>query len=301
MIALVFRILVTEASAGIDNLNPVVVTFEQSWTEGKTWESVPYSFESIEGDGEWEGTPASTTPRLAPMGRLKIVLPAGESAIFEVFKPKLDMRDVYAYTSSDLSVTSSLGLLVDGVSEDIKINTVTPADNVPMPVSLHGGQGEPELAITLEQSVEYVETESERLALPVVSVITAFDTETNLRKELKVSSDGSLLTKPEPSSFKRTVTDYKDYSVTPISGEVTESIVLPADFRASKVQVFDSSGTHYELRSLANSDLKVFVPPGGVETEIQIDEGDTLQIYHAATLDDKTEGFRTLTIYGKTV
>ncbi len=96
--------------------------------------------------------------------------------------------------------------------------------------------------------------------------------------------------------------NYRNYTTDPIVGDLTETITLPADFKVTSLQIFDRSGELYTITTVANPDLVVWIPPGGVTTYVTIDAADTIQLVHTTTHGaDKTSGFRALTIYGVTV
>lgn len=298
ILALIFRVIVSEATAGITAINPVTIVFEQSWTEGNTWEEVTYAFQSIEGNGEWEGEPASSTPRLAPLGRLKITIPAGESAVFKVYKPKLDMRDVYTYSSSDLTVTSSTGLLIDSIAEDIQIDTADATNNVVLPVALYADQGKPVIAKELVSNALFVESEPTRDTIPTVSVVTAYDETANERRELLIDSNNNLQVTTE-NKQTASIRFYHDYESTPVASGATETIAIPANFRVFGVQVFDSSGVAYHVTSDTGT-IGFWVSPGGCEYNLEIPEGSTLTLAHD-TVGTRDAGFRTVTLIGKEV
>ena len=295
ILALVFRIMVSEATAGITALNPITIVFEQSWTEGNTWEEVPYAFQTIGGNGEWKGVPASTTPRLAPLGRLKITVPAGESAVFKIYKPKLDMRDVYTYSSSDLTVTSSTGLLIDLVAEDVQLDTLNAANNVVLPVALYADQGKPVIAKELVSDALFVESEPTRDTIPTISVVTAYDETANERRELLIDSDNNLHVTTK-NNRTASIQFYRNYESAPVASGFVETIEIPANFRVFEVHVFDSSGVAYVVSSSADP-ISFWVPPGGCAYDLEISGGSTLSLYHT-TAETRDAGFRTMTLIG---
>ena len=298
ILALVFRVVVSEATVGITDLNPVTIAFEQSWTEGNTWEEIPYAFQSIGGDGEWKGEPASSTPRLAPLGRLKITIPAGESAVFKIYKPKLDMRDVYTYNSSDLTVTSSMGLLIDWVAADVQIDTTNYTNNVVLPVALYADQGKPVIAKELVSDALFVESEPARDTIPTVSVVTAYDETANERRELLIDSNNNLQVTTE-NKYIASIRFSHDYETTPIASGVTETITIPSTFRVFRIHVFDSSGVLYQVTGDAGA-IDFWVPPGGCEYDLEMPEGTTLTLWNT-TGETRDAGFRAVTLIGKTI
>ena len=271
--ALVFSVKLENASAGISGINPCTIELQTTWNDGMSWETVDYTWQTLSGDGIFKGTPKSTTPRIGPLCRLELVIPANESVVVSIWKPTMDPRDAYQYISSDLAVTASTGFEIDGVPTTVVLDTVTPTNNTPLPVTIYS-VGSGEIPETITGNTQYSNS-SDRKIFPTVMV--GFDSVNSTHKGVKLNSDGSLAVSQSALTVKETI--FYSHAV-PVTTLAWTEIVASTSAGFQKLDIFDGSGELLVLGVGAlGAEVEVgYITPGGGILEVSIPVGSRLAI-----------------------
>ena len=288
---LVFSLKFENSSGGITGLNPITVTLQTTWNDGMSWENVSYTWNMISGDGYFKGVPATSTPRLGPICRLVVVIPAGESSVATIWKPTMNINDPYMFMSNNLSVSTSTGFVSDGVPVDATSDSVTPANNKPLPTEIYAGQGEGPLAKTVTGNTQYSNGTDFKM---FPSVMLGFDGINSVHKEVTLNPDGSLPIALAAKTVKSTIFYSHTVPVTTLAWtEIEASTVVDLGY----LDIFDSSGELLVLGiGAAGSEVVAgYIFPGGCTMDIVIPAGSRLAV--KAISADTADGFLTLNAY----
>jgi hypothetical protein len=181
------------------------------------------------------------------------------------------LRRISPVATSGGGVAAALSFTKNGVTTAVVEDTVTPANNIPLPVKLSGITGD--VTVTAQNlNVQTSHTGANPDSMQIGDGTTTVGVTTD--NEMKVSLEnvkGTVQSNPPV---------YNDYTGTPVTTAAYVEVVASVSQNTHKIQIFDSSGETLILAIGgvgAETDL-MYIFPGGIEHNVFIPIGQRLSI-----------------------
>lgn len=192
------------------------------------------------------------------------------------------MRFIHPVTDSTGGLSMSLSYIRNGSNQSVIEDTVTPANNRPLPVKIESTSGEVTInAGDLDVNINHdgANYSSTRIGDGTNLMAVTGDNEAKVR----VNSTTGLTKAIAPT--------YNAYGTTPVTTAAYVQLVASTGDQIRKVQIFDSSGETIILATGAGGaevDL-MYIFPGGIETLVEIPAGTRLSL--KAVTGNATTGY----------
>jgi hypothetical protein len=181
------------------------------------------------------------------------------------------LRYINPVANSVGSLSTALSYIRDGLAQDVIEDTVTPANNRPLPVKIESTSGE----VNITAGDLNVQMEHDGASPASVRIGDGFNLlgiTGDLEAKVRVNSTAGLTKAIAPT--------YNDYGTTPVTTAAYVELVASTGDQIRKVQIFDSSGETLEFATgAAGAEVPLFyIFPGGVETLVDIPLGTRLSL-----------------------
>jgi hypothetical protein len=180
-------------------------------------------------------------------------------------------RFIRPVATSGGGVASALSFTLDGVSTPVVEDTVTPANNIPLPVKLMGVNGS--LTLTADQlNVQSTHTGANPDSMQIGDGTTLVGVTAANAMKVSIQNQTGMLQSNPPV--------YNDYTSTPVTTAAYVELVASVSQNTHKIQIFDSSGETMILAlGAAGSETDLmWIFPGGIEHNVYIPVGQRLSI-----------------------
>ena len=180
-------------------------------------------------------------------------------------------RFINPVTNSAGGLALALSFIRNGASQDVIEDTVTPANNRPLPVKLESTSGEVTInAGDLDVNINHNGANYSSVRIGDGTTLAGVTTDNEVK--VRVNSTTGLTKAIAPT--------YNAYGTTPVTTAAYVQLVASTGDQIRKVQIFDSSGETLEFATGAGgAEVPLFyIFPGGVETLVDIPAGTRISL-----------------------